>query len=166
MGDSPKWVKSKKRRRRRETERWWKQWPSYAWRTQARMAHASRLGQKHSQRWYTKATGAADWMGCRIQSVNLFWKHWSCSGTTVDKIEWQLKNIFCYHCPLHHSSLYCLMKSFTWTATQLSQQTAWSGSPPVPVTLSVKQNRRRRATGTGGDPGLVRAGLELSVSLE
>ena len=31
--------------KKRETERWWKQWPSYAWRTQARMAHASRLGQ-------------------------------------------------------------------------------------------------------------------------
>ena len=53
MGDSLKWVKSRRRRRRkrerkreRKTEQWWKQWPSYAWRTQARMAHASRLGQK------------------------------------------------------------------------------------------------------------------------
>ena len=34
------WTKKKK------SERWWSQWPSYAWHTQARMGHASRLGQK------------------------------------------------------------------------------------------------------------------------
>ena len=33
------WTKKKK------SERWWSPWPSYAWHTQARMAHASRLGQ-------------------------------------------------------------------------------------------------------------------------
>ena len=32
--------------KRRETEQWWKQWPSYAWRTLARMAHASRLAKR------------------------------------------------------------------------------------------------------------------------
>ena len=33
------------KKRERKSESWLKQWPSYAWRTQARMAHASRLGQ-------------------------------------------------------------------------------------------------------------------------
>ena len=50
MGDSPKWVKSKKRREKKEEEEDDGDnnghWPSYAWRTQARMAHASRVGQK------------------------------------------------------------------------------------------------------------------------
>ena len=39
MGDSPKWVKSRRCRRK-----------SYAWRTQARMAQASRLGQKEKRK--------------------------------------------------------------------------------------------------------------------
>ena len=38
----------KEREKERESESWSKQWPSYAWRTQARMAHASRLGQNWS----------------------------------------------------------------------------------------------------------------------
>ena len=50
MGDSPKWVKSKKRRKKKkeEEERLNKgdnNGQAKAWRTQARMAHASRLGQ-------------------------------------------------------------------------------------------------------------------------
>ena len=37
--------REKERKREREKERKTEQWPSYAWRTQARMKHASRLGQ-------------------------------------------------------------------------------------------------------------------------
>ena len=102
MGDSPKWVKSKKRRKKKKklVITMAKLRMAHKWRTHgARMAHASRLGQ---YAWRTQACMAHAWrLGQYASRTQAAWAkiyiYRKPSLSTIDKNEFQVTQLHVKH---------------------------------------------------------------------